>query len=291
MEINRIRYFRTVFDLGGLRKAAELLHISPGALSKSIKVLEDELEKKLFRVSGRNIVPTDFGIKFYHLCGDTIESFDKLEKNLASQSHELSELKIGTLEVFSSYFLARFFSSRGPNASPVILLERSPGELESAILDRTVDIGLTYAPIPHPELQFKKIGYVNYKAYARKDIFTDRPLSKIPFSVPVTNFRSSPSGVKELDSWPATKKRWVKFRLELLETALQLSQLGESAIFCPSLVVHLSNQLVKAKFQLFDITHIKLPQTKKAVYLAMRSSQILTRDIQALVDNFQSIEE
>jgi DNA-binding transcriptional LysR family regulator len=40
MDTNRLRYFLVVCETGSVRKAADLLHVSPAALSKAIKILE-----------------------------------------------------------------------------------------------------------------------------------------------------------------------------------------------------------------------------------------------------------
>ena len=44
MDLTKIKYFSVVAETGSVRKAAELLQISPPALSRAISQLEDELE-------------------------------------------------------------------------------------------------------------------------------------------------------------------------------------------------------------------------------------------------------
>ena len=65
METNRLIHFKTVVDAGGLMKASELLGITGGGLSKSIKALEEELGFKLFSQNGRNLELTELGTIFY----------------------------------------------------------------------------------------------------------------------------------------------------------------------------------------------------------------------------------
>ena len=48
MEIRRIKGFRTIVEAGGLTKAASLMHVTPGALSKSMRQLEREVGQRLF---------------------------------------------------------------------------------------------------------------------------------------------------------------------------------------------------------------------------------------------------
>src|SRR5438128_6994027 len=58
MNLNRLRYFVTVVETGSIRKAAELLHLTPAALSKAIDQLARETGVELVVPDGRGIQPT-----------------------------------------------------------------------------------------------------------------------------------------------------------------------------------------------------------------------------------------
>ena len=61
INFHHLRYFWMVAREGGLRQAAEKLHISPPSISAQIRELEESLGEKLFRRSGRANVLTDAG--------------------------------------------------------------------------------------------------------------------------------------------------------------------------------------------------------------------------------------
>jgi LysR family transcriptional activator of nhaA len=61
LNYHHLRYFWTVAKEGGLQKAADKLHVSPPSISAQIRELEEALDAKLFRRSGRNNVLTDAG--------------------------------------------------------------------------------------------------------------------------------------------------------------------------------------------------------------------------------------
>lgn len=61
LNFHHLRYFWTVAREGGLRQAAEKLHVSPPSISAQIRDLEDALGERLFRRSGRANVLTDAG--------------------------------------------------------------------------------------------------------------------------------------------------------------------------------------------------------------------------------------
>ena len=61
LNFHHLRYFWTVARKGGVRKAAEELHVSQPSISAQLRLLEDSLGEKLFKRSGRNLVLTEMG--------------------------------------------------------------------------------------------------------------------------------------------------------------------------------------------------------------------------------------
>ena len=64
VDFNRVVYFLQICESGSVSKAAERLYISPQALNKQIRVLEEELGEKLFQRVGHKLTLTDFGAFF-----------------------------------------------------------------------------------------------------------------------------------------------------------------------------------------------------------------------------------
>ena len=61
LNFHHLRYFWTVARKGGVRKAADELHVSQPSISAQLRLLEDSLGEKLFKRSGRNLVLTEIG--------------------------------------------------------------------------------------------------------------------------------------------------------------------------------------------------------------------------------------
>ncbi|RYD79176.1 MAG: LysR family transcriptional regulator, partial [Verrucomicrobiaceae bacterium] len=61
LNYHHLRYFWTVARKGGVRKAAEELHVSQPSISAQLRLLEEAVGEKLFRRSGRNLVLTEMG--------------------------------------------------------------------------------------------------------------------------------------------------------------------------------------------------------------------------------------
>ena len=60
MDLKQLRNLVAVLEAGSINKAAERLHISQPALSKSISKLEAELGVLLFERDGRGVQPTRY---------------------------------------------------------------------------------------------------------------------------------------------------------------------------------------------------------------------------------------
>jgi DNA-binding transcriptional LysR family regulator len=71
-----LRVFDAVHRAGGVSRAAELLHVTPGAVSLQIKQLESSLGIELFRKAGREIQLTDAGRQLATRIADL---FDRIE--------------------------------------------------------------------------------------------------------------------------------------------------------------------------------------------------------------------
>ena len=61
LNFHHLRYFWTVARKGGVRKAAEELHVSQPSISAQLHLLEESLGEKLFRRTGRTLVLSEMG--------------------------------------------------------------------------------------------------------------------------------------------------------------------------------------------------------------------------------------
>ncbi len=61
MDSKRLRHFLAVYETGNLTQAAELVHVTQPALTKSIKLLEDRLGVELFQRTPVGVMATAFG--------------------------------------------------------------------------------------------------------------------------------------------------------------------------------------------------------------------------------------
>lgn len=284
METNRIRQFCVVAETENLRKAAELLGCTHGGLFKSLKVLEGDLGFKLFRKEGRGITITEKGKKL----------LPRARKFLAAQDDFLGGglptekvLRIGTFEVFSTYFFSRCLA-RDLNEK-LILRELVPGALEHALLNDNIDVGITYEPIPMQGLKILEVAKFPMALFGKKELFGGIPIDKIPFAAPAIPVDSIVSGVKGLDGWPDNRvPRDIHYKVDMMETALQLCSEGLAVGFFPEFVVELYN-----KMRIDSLRIQKIPSDtvaiKRKVFLVLRSSAEETAEIKKITRRIRQI--
>ncbi len=275
MDINQLKYFCTIARTGSMRKAAELLNVSPPALSKSTKLLQEELGVPLITHVGRNIVLTDQGRQLAERAQELIRGFETLRSDIEAGPAASDQVRLATFEVFSTYAL-EFLNKLDWNEKQIILHEVVPGELEMALANRQADVGITYLPIPHPELEHMKIGAIEIGVYTGKEAFRGIPQNELPFVVPVIPITGNPSRIRGLDGWPDDAyPRRIRYQVTLLESALELVRQGRCAGYFPAFVVELHNSRVREDLRLTRRPSIYKGRTCSTdVFLVKRKSDL-----------------
>lgn len=252
METDRLRYFSVIAKTENMRRAAELLSITPSALSKSVAQLEEEFGVKLITPLGRGITLTKEGLNLAKRTEPLLDSIDALKKDIESSFLEKKQapLRLATFEVFSTYFL-RNLSRIGFTDRGLILHDVIPGELEQVIEQQRADFGITYLPIPHPGIEHVKITSILMGVFKRKGSFQTCKQEDLPFVIPTFPLNGVPTKVKGIDGWPdSAYRRKIKYEVTLLESALSLCRQGLCVGYFPSFVVAEYNQLVKSEYAL-----------------------------------------
>lgn len=282
METNRLKQFCVVHETGNLRKAAEILNMSHSALSKSLKVLQEEIGIQLLEQNGRGILVTDAGREFVHKAQSLLD----LENRMLTRSFSMpDQFKIGSFESFSTHLLGmkweNYFGSL-----PLQIHELSAGQIEKAVAEGMIDVGITYEPIPTRDLEFITLGKVSMGIYHRKGFFKKTPFESLPFVAPLIPSVGTPSSAKGLDGWPDHEfPRNIKYRVDLMESGLALVRSGVAVIFIPDFVAHTQNQALAEDFKLIERDYSVLTKkVERRIFLIVRSSRQKEKNIRKLVD-------
>jgi len=242
MDLRRVRGFRMVVESGGLTRAAGLLHITPGALSKSMRRLEHEVGGRLFAKDGRTLRLTERGQRLYNASAALIEAHATTLRALDdTREAPPRTLRLVTNEVFATYALGLLLEG-ALTGHPAHVLELHGSDLERAIADHEADIGITYLPAPRLGLAYRPLGDMDFGIFVRPGALVDMEFANLPFAIPTTRIDSAISDVLGIDCWPYERvARRVQFRLRSLESALELARRGMSAVFAPKFLVALHN--------------------------------------------------
>ena len=80
--LNALRAFEAAARLGGLGRAASELHVTHGAVSRQVRLLEEELGTALFRREGRGLRLTDAGLRLAEATGTAFAQIEASVRGL-----------------------------------------------------------------------------------------------------------------------------------------------------------------------------------------------------------------
>lgn len=146
--LNALRAFEATARLNSVSQAAEALHVTHGAVSRQIKVLEEHLGVALFVKDGRGIKLTDAGVRLRDASG---EAFDRLRGVCAELSRDNREAPF--VLGCSGSLLARWFIPRLGRLKadlPELRLHLSAGEGDLDPRRPGLDALLVFAEPPWP---------------------------------------------------------------------------------------------------------------------------------------------
>ena len=286
METNRIRQFCTVVETENLRKSAEILNMSHSALSKSLKVLQFEIQKELLAQSGRNIVVTEEGKDFYKKALIFLND----EKKLLEPNNKTSNImRIGTFEVFSTHLLGTHWNKYFKNTE-LNLYELLPGKLEQALNNNDIDFAITYEPIAMKNIEYVKIGTFEMGLYGKQDSFKGTSFENLPFVAPINPIEGTPTGTKGLDGWPEDRhSRKILYHVDMMESGLTLVRQGLAVIFIPHFVANSANYYLKDEYKFKNIPiPKKMKSVKRDIYIMKRNNQSETNEMRILAKLIRS---
>jgi len=181
--LNALRAFEATARLNSVSQAAEALHVTHGAVSRQIKVLEEHLGVALFVKDGRGIKLTDSGTRLRDASG---EAFDRLRSVCSELSRDVSEAPF--VLGCSGSLLARWFIPRLGRLKadlPELRLHLSAGEGDLDPRRPGLDALLVYAQPPWPAdmqvhvLAEERIGPVLSPHYVGFERLRDAPASAL----------------------------------------------------------------------------------------------------------------
>ena len=145
MDIRQLEYFAEVAKTKNFRKAAENLHLSQPALSKSIRLLEEELNTVLIARTNKSFELTDTGKALLTKALFLIQQFDDIYKTIEDvRLSNQGEIKIGIPNIlgFLCYFdLICEFQKKYPGINISVSGEGTK-DINAALREERLDLGI-----------------------------------------------------------------------------------------------------------------------------------------------------
>ncbi len=147
MDLKQLRTFLHVADLGSLSKAAERLHLSQPALSRQIRMLEDEMGESLLTRTGRGVEITEAGEVLARRASRILSEVERLHADMADHKGRITGHVILGLPPSAGLFvggpLIERYRAQYPDVK-VRVVQMMSGNVQDALLEGKLDLGIIY---------------------------------------------------------------------------------------------------------------------------------------------------
>jgi DNA-binding transcriptional LysR family regulator len=247
MDLYQLRYFLEVARTGSFTRAAESLHVTTPAVSRSVALLERSLGRTLFTRDRKHVSLTADGVFMKAQVERIYDLVEGIEVHLAGKTPGgPAYLRVGSREMITNYLLApslRAFREKYPRTRFGVH-ELGPREMAEALKRDWIDFALYYhGEIPDHDIEVRKLGSLRSHAYAAKSLLPRgrapekaEDALKLPFVAP-RYFRADPSE-PSVDGFPDQRlPRDIRFEAEFLETHRRFVLDGLAAAVLPDFTI------------------------------------------------------
>lgn len=156
MELRQLRAVVAIADTGSVTKAAAILNIVQPALSRQVRLLEDELGKALFRRTRYGMETTNEGRILVEYAREALLSIEKAETEIRPPQGVIAGLvSVGFLPSVCD-LIAGEFSRAVTQAYPNIRLRMTTGsawQLQTLVADGNLDMAILFNSRPNVDVE------------------------------------------------------------------------------------------------------------------------------------------
>lgn len=156
MEIDQLRYFLKIAELGSFTRAADALSVSQPAISRSIQKLEEELGQPVFERRSRSVALTDAGVLLQVRAQEALTLLEETKAEL-SDDGQTGRVRVGAIPTIAPYFLPSIlkrFSSEFPHATAWVQ-ENTTDNLLKSCKQGEIDLAILALPIDTKHLEYE----------------------------------------------------------------------------------------------------------------------------------------
>jgi len=160
MDLRQLRYFVAVAERGGFGAAASALNVAQSALSRHVKLLEQELDGALLERGPRGVSATESGQLLLTRGRWLLSALDDIKAEIQTENREpTGTVRLGAPSSLGDIFympLALLFAQRFPR----VRLELSEGlteEMTDRLLRAELDVAIITMPRPNDHLTYETL--------------------------------------------------------------------------------------------------------------------------------------
>jgi DNA-binding transcriptional LysR family regulator len=157
LNLNHLYYFYVAAQHKTITNAAKSIGISQPSLTSQIKLLEGQIERPLFRKTGRNVFLTLEGERLFKLCKPIFESVSELERKMHQQHTSHANLRIGFTEQIEGMFIAELVSQiiafkKWPTPPKLSVTCAKKEQILNQLKAHEIDLAFTNTSTTDPEI-------------------------------------------------------------------------------------------------------------------------------------------
>jgi DNA-binding transcriptional LysR family regulator len=156
MDVHQLELFLAVMESSSMTRAAEKIHLSPGAVSLQLHNLAMELNTELFVRSGKRLVPTPAATRLAEHAKAVVQQMSKIRREFVNDSaKDTRPFHFATGVTTLIYQLGgplRQLRKQFPNTEIRVTVAVTE-DIVTGLLDRRFDLGLISLPVSEEKLK------------------------------------------------------------------------------------------------------------------------------------------
>ncbi|WP_332647792.1 LysR family transcriptional regulator [Lysinibacillus sp. 54212] len=159
MDIDALKAFKYVAELGSISQAAERLNYSQSNITAKIHKLEEQLQTKILFRHNRGCIVTPKGEELLQYALQIFKTIERAQSAMQDQENPVGTLKIGSMETTAAIRLPKILAAYNQQYSKVDLSLRTNPTLNliDSVLHFELDAAFVSGPIQHSSLDVETI--------------------------------------------------------------------------------------------------------------------------------------
>jgi LysR family nitrogen assimilation transcriptional regulator len=277
MDLQQLRYFVTVAEVENISLAARRLRVAQSAVSRQVRLLEEELDAVLLQRAGRGVKLTETGETLRRRAGDLLRQADSLRDDIRRGNTPAGELRIGANPSLGNVVfppLARSYTARYPGVKLHFVTDLTL-HIQGAIKDGRLDCGVVAWPDRDPAMMTRQVASESIHLVSHRTVdaglgpvCTARQLASVPLLLPGLPHRER-RGYERLAAAKGESLHCV-MEADSLPILRDLGRLGLGHLLLPSTAVHklkeerewISTRVKGFQVERFVVWHAERPITE-----------------------------